>query len=167
MAKQEEKKEAAGKDVQSSRPLALRTYPTSISDMERWFDEFLGRGWMQQFRHWPEMDAWLGERMPKIDVIDRDREIVVRAELPGVSKDDLDVSLDEQTVTLRASTRQEEKEENGHYHRQEIRQGAVVRTVTLPCAVNGDQAKASFKDGILELTIPKVPGARRKTVKVE
>lgn len=167
MAKQDEKKATAGKDVQASRPLALRNYPSSFADMERWFDEFFGRSWMQPFRHWPEMDAWLSERLPKIDVVDRDQEILLRAELPGVSKDELDVSLDEQTVTLRASTRQEKKEESGHYHRQEIRQGSFLRTVTLPCAVNGDQAKASFKDGVLELTIPKAPGARRKTVKVE
>lgn len=166
MAKQE-KTEATGKNVQSSRPVALRTPPASFADMERWFDEFFGRGWMQPFHRWPDMEALLGKRLPKIDVIDREQEILVRAELPGVAKDDLDVSIDEQTVTLRASTRQEKKEEDGHYYHHEISQGTFLRSVPLPCAVNGEQAKANFKDGVLELTVPKAPSARRKTVKVE
>jgi HSP20 family protein len=167
MANPEEKTETTGKDVHPSRPVALKAPLATFSDMERWFDEFVGRGWMQPFQRWPDVEALLGKRLPKIDVIDRDQEIVVRAELPGVGKDDLDVSLDEQSVTVSATTRQEKKEDERNYHLHEISQGSFRRTVPLPCAVNGDQAKASFKDGVLELTIPKVTGAQRKTVKIE
>lgn len=167
MTSQDEKPEATGKDVQSARPVALKAPLATLADMERWFDEFLGRGWMQPFQRWPDVEALLGKRLPKFDVIDRDQEIVVRAELPGVAKEDLDVSLEEQSVTVSATTRQEKKEDDRHYHLHEISQGSFRRTVPLPCAVNSDQAKASFKDGVLELTIPKVAGAQRKTVKVE
>ena len=106
-------------------------------------------------------------RMPKVDVIDRDTEVVVRAELPGVDKKDLDVSVSANAVTIKASTKAEHKEEKGDYYRCEITQGSISRTVALPADVDGDQAKAAFKDGVLELTMPKVAGSRKQSIKVE
>ncbi len=145
-----------------------------LEEMERWFDEFPGRGWLQPFRggylkwpSWAELEAPFKGETPKVDMIDRDNEIVIRAELPGVKKDNLDVTMTEHSVTIRASTEHEKKEEKGEYYRREMSRGEFQRSLPLPGNIDSDNAKASFKDGILELTLPKVESAKRKTVKVE
>ena len=105
-------------------------------------------------------------KMPRVDVIDREDEIFVKAEVPGVNKDDLEVSVTESAVSIKGSTRHEEKEEKGDYHRSEITSGSFSRVVPLPAAVDAEKASTAFKDGILELTLPKVKKAKRHTVKV-
>lgn len=105
--------------------------------------------------------------MPKVDVIDRDDEVVVRAEIPGVAKDDLDISVTDNTVTIKGETKRESKEEKGDYYRCEISRGTFARTLPLPANVDSDSAKAKFEDGVLELTIPKVEKAKRRTIKVD
>jgi HSP20 family protein len=79
----------------------------------------------------------------------------------------LDVSMTDDAVTLRASIRHEEKEEKGEYYRREMSRGEFQRTLRLPAAVKGEQAKATFKDGILELVLPKMEQAKRKTIRIE
>jgi HSP20 family protein len=125
---------------------------------------------MQPFfwgRTWPDAGSLFGGRLPRVDVIDRENEFCVRAELPGVTKENLDVSLNENTVTLRATTQKEEQEEKGQYYRRETSRGEFQRTVRLPGTVEGDKAKATFKDGVLELIVPKAPGFKRQSIKVE
>lgn len=112
-------------------------------------------------------DFFSGGRVPRVDVIDREQELLVRAELPGVSKENLDVSLQDNTLSIRATTQRDEEEEKGQFYRRELSRGEFQRTIRLPCQVEGDKAKASFKDGVLELTIPKVAASKRKTIKVE
>jgi HSP20 family protein len=77
------------------------------------------------------------------------------------------VSVTDNAVTIKASTEQEQKEEKGDYFRRELTRGTFVRTVALPTEVNGEQAKANFKDGILELTLPKVERAKARHLKIE
>jgi HSP20 family protein len=93
--------------------------------------------------------------------------VVVRAEVPGVEKDDLDISVSDNTVTIKGETRREEKEEKGDYYRSEISRGTFTRTVMLPGVVATDKAKAKFKDGVLELKLPKVEKTKRRTVKID
>lgn len=104
---------------------------------------------------------------PKVDVIDRDNEVLVRAELPGMAKDDLEISLTDQTVTIRGETHKESKEEHGDFFRREITSGSFQRTLALPAEVMGDVAKATFHDGVLELTLPKVAKTNRRKVKID
>lgn len=136
-------------------------------DIESLFDNFMSRNWMRPFR-WdmPSLRS-VEARLPKVDVIDRDNEILVRAELPGVEKKDIDVSLTDRAVTIKASTRTETKEEKGDYFRQEISTGQVSRTVVLPAEVDGQKATAEFKDGLLEVTIPKTQAAKGVRVDVK
>ena len=135
------------------------------------FEGFFPHGWMRpthgEWPAWAGLEAPFEGRMPKVDVMDRDDEVVVRAELPGVEKDDLDISLTDDSVTIKATTKQESEEEKGDYHRREISQGSFSRMIALPASVQGDQAKARFKDGILELTLPKKTPAKRHSIKVE
>jgi HSP20 family protein len=87
--------------------------------------------------------------------------------VPGVEKKDLDISVGEDSVTIKGSTSKEEKEEKGDYYRREISRGSFIRTVALPATVDGTKAKASFKDGMLELTLPKTEKAKRHSVKLD
>jgi HSP20 family molecular chaperone IbpA len=103
----------------------------------------------------------LGNGTPKVDIIDRDTEIAVRAELPGVMKEDLDVTVSADWMTLKAHTSHEEKEVKGVYYRREMSYGEYQRAVALLHTVNGENAGATFKDGVLELTLPKLERTSR------
>jgi len=162
-----EAKEESKQEVQKVQP-ARAVSP--FEEMERLFEGYFPRGWMRPF-HW-ERPSW-GElavpfegKMPRVDIVERDDELVVKAELPGVDKKDLDISVTENAVTIKGSTSHEEKEEKGDYYRCEMSRGAYSRTVTLPSEVDADKAKAKFKDGVLELTLPKLKKAKRHTIKV-
>lgn len=159
--------EETKKEIQRAVPARALS---PFEEIDRIFDRFFGRGWLRPWRfEWPAFpEISLPEvRVPNVDVIDRENEVVVRAELPGIDKKDLDVTVSEDSVTIKGESRREEKEEKGDYYRREISYGAFSRTIALPASVDGAKAKASFKDGILELTLPKVEPAKRHTVKVE
>jgi HSP20 family protein len=142
-----------------------------LDRMDRLFEGYYPRGLSRALRRewpsWGEMGFPLQGNMPNMDVIDRDDEIVVQAELPGVNKEDLDISLSETAITVKGTTHREEKEEKGDFYRREMSRGSFTRTVSLPGKVDGTKAKASFKDGVLEVTLPKLEGAKRHTIKVE
>ncbi|MGR9072650.1 MAG: Hsp20/alpha crystallin family protein [Gammaproteobacteria bacterium] len=164
----DKEKKSSKKEIQPSKKDYLLS---PHAEMERWFDDFFNRGWMQPFRSgwpgWNEVDFPFKGRTPKMDIIDRETEIVIHAELPGVKKEDLDVSLTENVLTIRASTSHEEKEEKGEFYRREMSRGEFKRTIPLPVNVDAEKAKANFKDGIMELSLPKKEGAKRKSIKVE
>jgi HSP20 family protein len=149
-------------------------YPMNpVQEMERVFDRLLeefGPRWLRPLRwNWPgfELPAPFEGRWPRVDVVDRESEVLVRAELPGVTREELEVSMTDTAVTIRAATRREEKEEHGDYHRSEIQRGEFLRTVPLPAEVDEAGVKARFADGLLELTLPKRESARRRVIKVE
>ena len=138
--------------------------PAPFGDIERMFDDFFGRRWLRPSaweRMLPEMPA-----MPSVDVIDRDDEVVVRAEVPGYKKEDIEISVSDSSLTIKGETKTEEKEEKGDYYRCEISRGAFTRTVELPAAVDDSKAKASMKDGMLELTLPKLEKSKRHTITI-
>ncbi|HEY0721626.1 MAG TPA: Hsp20/alpha crystallin family protein [Gammaproteobacteria bacterium] len=169
MAKPKEKTEQPLVTRQPAAPAAHALSP--FEEMDRMFDSLFGRAWprswMQPFMpSWPEMPN-MNMRMPRIDVIDKDDKVIVRAEVSGVKKEDLEISVSDDTVTIRGCTRHEEKEEKGDYYRSEISRGEFARTVTLPCAVDSDKSSAKLEDGVLELTLPKLEKSKRHTIKVD
>ncbi len=148
--------------------LRTRDTLTPFDEMDRMFDLF-SRGWMQPFaynRPWFSELSNIDTTFPRFDVIDRDKEIVVRAEIPGVEKDDLEVTLTDNMLTISGKTFSEEKEEEGDFFRSEIRQGKFSRSVTLPHDVNADKVVTRFKDGLLTLTMPKLEVARRRHISI-
>ena len=147
---------------------ALHPFDEMERMMDRVFGDFPGRGWMRPWRaEWPEWPGLAELRMPKVDLIDRDDDILVRAELPGVEKKDLEITTSDTSVTIKGTTRHEEKEEKGDYYRCEISRGSFARTLTLPTMVESAKAKASLREGVLELTLPKVEKSKRHAVTVE
>ena len=105
--------------------------------------------------------------MPHVDVVEQDDEVIIQAELPGVDKKDLDISVTSTTVSIKGTTRHEEKEEKGDYYRREISRGSYSRTLALPVEVDESKARASLKDGVLELALPKAEKAKKRTVKID
>ena len=138
----------------------------SFDEFDNFFDDFLSRRWPRlldlNMPTLPEIS------FPKVDILDHDDDIEVHAALPGVKKEDLDISINNQTITIRTSSKEEKKEEEkGKYFRREITRGEFQRTLSLPDNIDGDKAKASFKDGILKVTIPKTEKSKRKNIEID
>ena len=104
---------------------------------------------------------------PAVDVFERDNQIVVKAEAPGLKKDDMEVTATEDSISLKGEfSREEETKEEG-YFRREMRSGRFFRTIPMPAAIKPDDVKANFHDGILEITAPKAEQAHAKEKKIE
>lgn len=137
--------------------------PGSLStlrrDMDRLLDEFFGDG---PFHF--ERESALA---PNVEVFDTKEAVVVKAQVPGVSQDNLQVSVTDDAVTLKGEMKTEEKQEEKNYHRQEFRYGSFARTIPLPVPVESEKAEAKLKEGVLEITIPKSEKAKVKEIPVQ
>ncbi|MCX7796356.1 MAG: Hsp20/alpha crystallin family protein [bacterium] len=125
-------------------------------EMERLFDEVFER--TPFFRREPLLETteefgrvWT----PACDVYETDKEVVVKANLPGVSKDNVEVIVTEDSITIKGQAKEEAEVKEKNYYRRELSYGAFERVIPLPVAVKSDEAKATFKDGILEIRAPK------------
>lgn len=122
-------------------------------EVDRMFDEFgLGRSWGKS-GFASESLSWT----PRIDVSQRNNELVVRADLPGMNKDDVKVDVSDDAITIQGERRREHEEERGGWYRSERSYGNFYRTIPLPDGAMTEQAKATFKDGVLEITLPAPP----------
>jgi HSP20 family protein len=158
------------KDISKVSKKEQRTYLTAIKDIEQKIENMFHDLWHKNMQREDVSDFFsfgAFNTMPKIDVVDREKEIFVKAELPGIDKKDIDVSLTENQLVIKAKTCHEEKEEKGDYLKQEIRKSEVYRSVLLPADIDADKVKTSFKNGVLELTIPKREGSHRKRIEVK
>jgi HSP20 family protein len=107
------------------------------------------------------------EKMPSVDMIDQKDSILIKAELPGVDKKDLDISVTDKTVTIKGKTSSNKKEEKGNYYRREISSGSFERVMTIPSNIDSSKARAKFRDGLLELTLPKTEKSKGTKVSIE
>ncbi len=126
-------------------------------DFDRLIDRFFSR----------DFDIWEGPRAFDVDIYEDAENVVIKAELPGINKEDISVSLTEDTVTISGKKAEEKKIEKENYYRKEIRTGSFSRSFTLPCAVDKDKVKATYKNGILEIVLPKSEKEKAKEVKIE
>jgi HSP20 family protein len=141
--------------------------------MEEFFGNHFPRRWMEGFFEpyafkrpfWSELGEDL-EVWPKIDVLDKKDAIVVRAEMPGIKKEDLEITIAGDRLTLEAKREYEEKEEKEDFFRSEIAYGRLYRVIPLPVEVKGDEAKAELINGVVEIVLPKVEKITPHTVKV-
>jgi len=142
-----------------------------FEEMNRLFESYFPRGLLHPFhREWPsqgELAAPFEGKAPHVDVINRKREILVKAALPGVEKKDIDVSVTKNSVTIKGTTSHELKEEKEDYYHSEISRGSYCRTLVLPAEVNENEVKAKFKDGILELRLPKAKMEKKTTQSIK
>ena len=104
---------------------------------------------------------------PPVDIHEEANQFVVRADLPGVKPADIEITAEKGVLSLRGSRNFEQKNDEGHYSRVERVSGKFVRTFSLPENVQTDAIKAQFKDGVLELTIPKIAKAEPRKIEVQ
>lgn len=127
--------------------------------MDKLFEEFFTRR--------PDRSRAPVVWQPAIEAYETDGDVVVRAELPGIDPKQVEISVTEDTLTLKGEAKSEQEEKKRNYYRRELRYGSFVRSIALPSGVQGDKASASYKNGILEIRVPKSERAKPKTVKVE
>jgi HSP20 family protein len=130
------------------------------SEMDRLVDTFLF-GVPQRGDFWEEAE-WL----PAVDVAEMKNEIVVNVEIPGMDPKEFDISLSEGTLTIRGEKKQDRVEEE-NYHLTERRYGTFSRSIPLPQEVESDKISASYKNGVLTVTLPKPEGTKRKEIKIK
>ena len=104
---------------------------------------------------------------PAVDVIENENELVLKADVPDVDLKDIDVRVENQTLTLKGDRKFESEQKNGGYHRIERNYGTFMRSFTLPSSVENDKVSADYKNGVLTVTLPKKEAAKPKQVKVE
>jgi HSP20 family protein len=107
-----------------------------------------------------------GMMMPAVDVFEKDNNVMVRANLPGLKKEEIDITATEESITLSGEYKREEEVKEESFLRRERQMGRFSRTVSMPAAIKPDDVKAVFRDGVLEITAPKSEEARAKEKKV-
>lgn len=174
------KKTAKGKNkkpvkVTLAPPVKTKLAPSAemeknFRDLERRLEEAFSDGWRFPSR-WEAPDwsrfSKLKFMTPRVDIVDRDDDILVRADVPGVKKENLNVTLTDNTITIKGKTSEEKKVEKGDYFRSETMKGSFSRTMYLPSDVDGNRAESTFKDGMLEVIVPKLDKAKRIKVVVD
>lgn len=136
-------------------------------DMDRMLEDFFGRRvrpwWPERWFRAEEMEV----KPPIVDVFEEKDDIVVKAELPGMEKDNIEVNLTDHNLTIKGEKKKEEEVKEENYYRAERSYGSFVRTLALPKDVRADKVTASFKNGILEVRMPKTEEAKAKEIKVK
>ncbi|MBU6481208.1 MAG: Hsp20/alpha crystallin family protein [Nitrospirae bacterium] len=165
-----ETKEKESKALATRKPAEImpRAY-----EMERWFDRMVEDFWRRPFpsllrpeRWWPA-ETGMMMRMPAVDVYEDKDQVVIKAEIPGLAKEDISVQVTDSTLMIKGEKKREEEVKEDDYYRCERAFGAFTRAVNLPCDVKADQVKASFKNGVLEVRMPKTEEAKKKAITVK
>jgi HSP20 family protein len=129
-------------------------------EMNRVLNEVFNRGANDE-------SAWFsGAWSPPVDIYETDEALVMKAELPGFSKDDIGIELKENTLVIKGERKHEDEVKEGNYHRKERMYGAFQRSFMLPATVDREKVSASYRDGILELRLPKAVEAQPKRIAV-
>ena len=136
--------------------------------MNRMFEDFWGRPRRALLPAGERGEMLPAEyRQPFIDIAETDKEVIATAEMPGLNKEDIKINLTEDRLEISAETkREEEKKEKGYVYR-ERRSGSYYRAIALPSPVDPNNAQASYKNGVLEIKMPKTEVKEKKEIKVE
>lgn len=170
--------EAKSEVAVSTKPRSeiVETRPTPmfgpLEEVERLFDRLMPRAWIRPMAwNWPMWSAlehsMESVRVPQLDIVDRDKDILIRVELPGVDKKDIDVSVTDSALNIKGCVRHETKEEKSDYFRCEISQGNFSRSIALPSGIDTSKISATLKDGVLEIALLKEEGVQRRSVEVK
>jgi HSP20 family protein len=108
----------------------------------------------------------LSKFTPRVDLSETDKEYTVKAELPGINQNDIDISISRDMLTLRGEKKQEKEENVKGYHRMERSYGSFCRTIALPTEIETDKAEATFKNGVLNIKLPKTKEAQQESKKL-
>lgn len=135
----------------------MREMSEMRSLMDRAFDEFFSRS--------PISYEGLGSI--DVNMLQTENEIVIKASIPGVKPEDINISVTGDTLNLRGEIKEDEEFKDANYHIKEMRYGSFSRSLPLPCKVDSEQAKADFENGVLKLTLPKAEEVKPKAITVK
>jgi len=127
--------------------------------MEKLWDRFFGER--------PLMKAFSGEWSPSVDVSETEDKLVVSAELPGLEAKDVNVSISGDLLIIKGEKKKEKEEKDEHHHYIERYAGSFQRSFRLPVAIQCDKVEASFKKGVLKITLPKSEEAKKKAIEIK
>lgn len=131
----------------------IPTFTSLQREMDRLFDDFFRRGGLM--REWP------------VDVVETNDTVVVKAELPGMEPKDVDISVSGGKLTIKGERKAEKEEKGKTFYRMERCYGSFSRTIELPASVEADKAKADYKNGVLEITLPKTEQVKAKKIPIK
>ncbi len=138
----------------------FRDLATMQERMNRLFEDFLGRGTTPEEGFAPA--TW----PPAVDIYETDDSVVVKAELPGFSREQIDLEVRDRVLTLRGERKAEKEVKGERYHRMERAYGAFQRSFSLPSGVEEEKISATLKNGVLEIVLPKRAEAKPRQIKV-
>src|SRR5437763_236290 len=151
-----------------NRPLGwggspVRALQRMADEMDRVFDDVgLGRGWRSPLWRDAGVEAWA----PDVDVYQRNNELTIRADLPGLKREEVSVDIRDDAVTIQGERKREHEEEREGVYRSERSHGSFCRVIPLPEGTITDQAKAQFRDGVLEITMPAPPASKGRRLEI-
>ncbi len=119
------------------------------------------------FEDWDQPASAMGTYWPAVDVSEREDDLLVRAELPGMTAEDIDIEVQGNALMIRGEKKDESEESGERYHYVERRSGSFQRMIQLPNEVDPDQIDANYKDGVLTVTLPKSEAAKPKRIAVK
>ena len=137
---------------------------SKTGEMDRWLEDLFG---LYPLALWRQTPLTMGrEWIPAIDIFEKSGQFMIKAELPGIKPDDIDISVSGNTMTIKGEkkTECETKEEN--YHRSECAYGSFYRSIRLPSNANTERVQADYENGVLEVTIPKVAESKSKKIEI-
>ena len=171
MAEKQKEREVARREqpgeIESQERRRLRS---PLEEMERWFEESFNRPFfsprlLSRFGL-PELTSPFTAVSPQVDIYEDRNDVVVKAEIPGIKKEDIEINVKENMITISGEKQSEEKVERKDYYRLERSFGSFSRHLHLPADIQADKAKATFRDGVLEVRIPKSEAAKHQAKKI-
>lgn len=163
--------EKTGKTPAALQP--WRPFEALRHQVDRLFDEFDRDFWSSPFRR-PAFDTepfWrrqlTGAAVPAVDIVEKDKAYEVKADLPGLDEKNVEVKVVDGTLTIKGEKQEEKEEKKKDYYLHERHFGSFERTFRVPDSVDADKIEASFKKGVLTVTLPKKPEARKPEKKIE
>ena len=136
---------------------------TGMSNLKQELERFFGPFGELKLDEFPAMGDWA----PSMDVSETKEALVVKAEVPGLDPNDIQISLQEQYLTIKGEKTREKMDKEERYHRVERFYGSFARSVRLPVGVDGSRVTASFKNGLLTVTLPKTTAAKGTTIPIK
>lgn len=138
----------------------MRDLLVTQNRLNRVFDNFFGE-------RTPDVHQEFGTWSPEVDVEETRDAIVLKADLPGLSKKDLHISVEDNRLTIRGERKSEHSDDGRNFHRVERTYGAFCRTFSLPATVLSDKVEAVYRDGVLEVTVPKAEAVKPREIEIK
>ena len=167
------KGDSMAKEMKETKP-AVRTtefMPRRLGGIERIFEDWFDDLWSPPAIRLRRPDFWpmrlRAFEAPALDVYEDKEDLIVKAEMPGLTKEELDITLEGNTLTIKGEKKKEDEIKEDNYYRSERTFGSFSRMVELPIDVKCDKVNASFKNGVLEIRLPKTEEAKKNVVKVK